>query len=199
MESSSSDNEKHVLVGCTGSVATIKLPVLLKTILGSQRSLSWNVQVRVIVTQNARHFYASADLPKDVQVYCDQDEWTAWSKRGDPVLHIELAKWADIFIVSPLDANTLAKLAQGLCDNLLTCVARAWNMKKPLLFCPAMNTHMWEHPVTATQIATLKNWGYTEVSCITKTLVCGDTGLGAMAEVSSIVDTIYETLRIHNC
>lgn len=88
---------------------------------------------------------------------------------------------------------------QGLCDNLLTCVARAWNMKKPLLFCPAMNTHMWEHPVTATHIATLKNWGYTEVPCITKTLVCGDTGLGAMAEVSSIVDTMYETLRIHNC
>lgn len=112
MESSSSNNEKHVLIGCTGSVATIKLPVLLKTILESKRSLSWNVQVRVIVTQHARHFCAPADLPKDVQVYCDQDEWTAWSKRSDPVLHIELAKWADIFILSPLDANTLAKLAQ---------------------------------------------------------------------------------------
>lgn len=112
MESSCSDNEKHVLVGCTGSVATMKLPVLLKTILESKRSASWNVHVRVIVTKHARHFYAPADLPKDVQVYSDQDEWTAWSKRGDPVLHIELAKWADIFIVSPLDANTLAKLSQ---------------------------------------------------------------------------------------
>lgn len=112
MESSSSDNEKHVLVGCTGSVATIKLPVLLKTILESKCSVSWNVKVRVIVTQHARHFYVPADLPKDVTVYCDEDEWSAWSRRGDPVLHIELAKWADIFIVSPLDANTLAKLAQ---------------------------------------------------------------------------------------
>jgi phosphopantothenoylcysteine decarboxylase len=72
-------------------------------------------------------------------------------------------------------------------------------MKKPLLFCPAMNTHMWEHPVTATHIAALKKWGYIEVPCIAKTLICGDTGLGAMAEVSSIVDTIYETLRVHYC
>lgn len=112
METTSSDNEKHVLIGCTGSVATIKLPVLLKTILESKSSVSWNVQVRVILTEHSRHFYAPADLPKDVQVYCDQDEWIAWSKRGDPVLHIELAKWADIFIVAPLDANTLAKLAQ---------------------------------------------------------------------------------------
>jgi phosphopantothenoylcysteine decarboxylase len=57
---------------------------------------------------------------------------------------------------------------------------------------------MWEHPVTTTHIATLKNWGYTEVPCIAKTLICGDTGLGAMAEVTNIVDTIYETLKIHN-
>jgi len=88
---------------------------------------------------------------------------------------------------------------QGLCDNLLTCVAQAWNVKKPLLFCPAMNTHMWEHPVTATHIATLKTWGYTEVPCTTKTLVCGDTGLGAMAEVPTIVDEIYEAFGIQIC
>jgi phosphopantothenoylcysteine decarboxylase len=112
MESSSSDNLKHVLVGCTGSVATIKLPVLLKTILESKGSAPWNIQLQVIVTEHARHFYAPEDIPIDVPVYYDLDEWTTWSKRGDPVLHIELAKWADVFIISPLDANTLAKLAQ---------------------------------------------------------------------------------------
>lgn len=113
MESSSSDNFKHVLVGCTGSVATIKLPVLLKTIIQqSKGSVPWNIQLRVVVTEHARHFYAPEDIPINVPVYYDLDEWKTWSKRGDPVLHIELAKWADVFIISPLDANTLAKLAQ---------------------------------------------------------------------------------------
>lgn len=85
-------------------------------------------------------------------------------------------------------------LLQGICDNLLTCVIRAWDVTKPLLFCPAMNTRMWEHPVTATQISVLKSWGYTEVPCIAKTLVCGDTGLGAMAELDTIVNVLLETI-----
>lgn len=110
MESSSSD-VKNVLVGCTGSVAAIKLPVLLKSIL-EPKGLPWNMRLRVIVTEHAKHFYTPEDIPSDVPIYYDVDEWTAWSKRGDPVLHIELAKWADVFIISPLDANTLAKLAQ---------------------------------------------------------------------------------------
>jgi phosphopantothenoylcysteine decarboxylase len=112
MANSSSGNDKHILVGCTGSVATIKLPLLMKGILESKHSVPWDVQLQVILTKNARHFCASEDLPISVPVYYDEDEWTAWSKRGDPVLHIELAKWADIFVISPLDANTLAKLAQ---------------------------------------------------------------------------------------
>lgn len=57
-----------------------------------------------------------------------------------------------------------------------TCVVRAWDLQKPLLFAPAMNTHMWEHPVTAVHVAALKNYGYTEVPCISKKLACGDTG-----------------------
>lgn len=112
MANPSSDNDKRVLVGCTGSVATIKLPELMKRIVESKHSVPWNVQLQVILTERAKHFYASENLPFNVPVYYDEDEWTAWSKRGDPVLHIELAKWADIFVISPLDANTLAKLAQ---------------------------------------------------------------------------------------
>lgn len=63
----------------------------------------------------------------------DEEEWHEWQKKGDPVLHIELRKWADLLIVAPLSANTLAKLAQGLCDNCLTSVVRAWDWNKPLL------------------------------------------------------------------
>ncbi|XP_060709622.1 phosphopantothenoylcysteine decarboxylase isoform X3 [Hemiscyllium ocellatum] len=118
-----------------------------------------------------------------------------WKQRSDPVLHIDLRRWADLMVIAPLDANTLGKIATGICDNLLTCIVRAWDLKKPLLFCPAMNTVMWEHPITATQVQTLKSFGYIEVPCIVKTLVCGDKGYGAMAEISTIVEKVKECLE----
>ncbi|KAJ8944309.1 hypothetical protein NQ314_009499 [Rhamnusium bicolor] len=125
----------------------------------------------------------------------DSDEWAAWSKRGDPVLHIELAKWADIFLIAPLDANTLAKISNGLCDNLVTCTVRAWEISKPLIFCPAMNTKMFQHPLTSSQITILKSWGYLEIPVIEKVLICGDTGPGAMAEVSTIVEFLKDLIN----
>ena len=75
-------------------------------------------------------------------------------------------------MIAPLSANTLAKLANGLADNLLTSVTRAWDFKKmkPILIAPAMNTMMWEHPVTNQHLETLSNWGYTIVPPISKTL-----------------------------
>ena len=86
-------------------------------------------------------------------VTLDEDEWpTDRYTRGDPVLHIELRRWADLFVIAPCDANTLAKLALGNTDNCLTCVYRAWDMSRPIVLAPAMNTLMWEHPVTARHI-----------------------------------------------
>ncbi|XP_065589706.1 phosphopantothenoylcysteine decarboxylase isoform X2 [Cyrtonyx montezumae] len=155
--SSSVPQEKfHVLVGVTGSVAALKLPLLISGLL---------------------------EIPG------------LWKGRSDPVLHIELRRWADLMLVAPLDANTLAKLANGICDNLLTCVIRAWDLHKPLLFCPAMNTAMWEHPITAQQVERLKGFGYTEIPCVVKKLVCGDEGCGAMAEVWTIVESVRRILE----
>lgn len=159
-------------------------------------------------------------MPAGIQVYRDQDEWHAWQKRGDAVLHIDLAKWADVMLIAPLDANSLAKISQvkrfvstppsiqrvyidcffvaylqGICDNLLLCTVRAWDVARPMLFCPAMNTRMWEHPITAPQIEILKSWGYQEISCISKTLMCGDTGLGGMALPDNIVSCVIRCLQ----
>ncbi|XP_078189846.1 phosphopantothenoylcysteine decarboxylase isoform X4 [Callithrix jacchus] len=121
-----------------------------------------------------------------------------WKCRSDPVLHIDLRRWADLLLVAPLDANTLGKVASGICDNLLTCIIRAWDRSKPLIFCPAMNTAMWEHPITAQQVDQLKAFGYVEIPCVAKKLVCGDKGLGAMAEVGTIVDKVKEVLFQHS-
>ena len=71
------------------------------------------------------------------------------------MLHIELRRWADLFVIAPLDANTLAKLAGGLADNCLSCVWRAWDLARPVVLAPAMNTLMWEHPLTARHLRTL--------------------------------------------
>ncbi|KAK2176119.1 hypothetical protein NP493_682g01047 [Ridgeia piscesae] len=162
--------KNRILIGCTGSVASIKIPMLMEQLSKSM----YKLDIELIVTQNATHFFDAGVLP--CPTHTDAEEWTTWSRRSDPVLHVELRKWADLLVLAPLGANTLAKIAAGLCDNLLTCVVRAWDLKKPVLIAPAMNTFMWEHPITATHINTLEGWGYKTIPCIEKTLACRDTG-----------------------
>lgn len=182
--------EKHILIGCTGSVASLKIPNLVKELLEKNN----NFKIQIITTEHAKHFFKETELPENVKLWSDEDEWSSWKNRGDPVLHIELGKWADLLVIAPLDANSLAKMATGICDNLLLCTTRAWNFAKPLIFCPAMNTRMWIHPITAQHISILESWGHSQVPCVEKTLVCGDTGLGAMAEVHTIVEYVVKNL-----
>lgn len=145
-------------------------------------------------------------------LYLDEDEWPVGRlfEVGEPVLHIELRKWAELLLIAPLDANTLAKLALGLCDNLLTCVYRAWDLSRPVVLAPAMNTMMWEHPATARHLRQLleDHGGGAPLSLDagelcdrinercrnlrvvppqSKRLACGDEGIGAMAAVERIV------------
>lgn len=179
------DGKIHLLIGVTGSIASIKIPLLIENLTKSQISFS----VALVYTKYSKHFFNPNELDQQwVKVYSDQDEWDTWTTLSDPVLHIELRKWADIMLIAPLDANTLSKIAYGICDNLLTSVVRAWNLKKPLLFSPAMNTLMWEHPVTIDALAKLKTWGYIQIPVVTKKLACGEEGPGGMAEVSTIID-----------
>uniref|UniRef100_A0A803YNX6 Phosphopantothenoylcysteine decarboxylase n=1 Tax=Meleagris gallopavo TaxID=9103 RepID=A0A803YNX6_MELGA len=125
--SSSVPQEKfRVLVGVTGSVAALKLPLLISGLLEIP-----GLEVKVVTTERAKHFYNPQEIP--VTLYSDEDEWQ-------------------------------------------TCVIRAWDLHKPLLFCPAMNTAMWEHPITAQQVEQLKGFGYIEIPCVVKKLVCGDEG-----------------------
>jgi phosphopantothenoylcysteine decarboxylase len=156
------------------------------------QSLKLFANVRVIVTKAADYFVSSqldALRELDVVVYHDCDEWPDFEgayKVGEPILHIEMRRWADLLVIAPLDANTLAKIAHGFCDNLLTSTLRAWDWSKPVLLCPAMNTMMWENKPTPEQIHLLQTWGAAIINPIEKTLACKDIGMGAMASVEDI-------------
>ncbi|KAK7233058.1 phosphopantothenoylcysteine decarboxylase [Aureococcus anophagefferens] len=102
-----------------------------------------------------------------IEVLSDADEWDAWQEIGDDVVHVELRKWADLLVVAPLSAKLrFAKLANGLCDDLLSCTARAWDFDKPFVVAPAMNTAMWSHPLTATHLADLRVLGVAAQSAL---------------------------------
>lgn len=182
----STEKSRNILLCCTGSVACLRIPGFVDTL----KTRLPNCNIEIACTEKSRHFLEEWGKSFAGKIYKDEDQWTMWNKMGDPVLHIELVKWADLMILAPLDANTLAKIANGISDNLVSSIARAWDFanKKPVLFCTAMNTKMYLHPVTAPQIKTLESWGFTFVPPITKLLACGDEGIGAMAEVSTIAE-----------
>ncbi|KAL3533434.1 hypothetical protein ACH5RR_006955 [Cinchona calisaya] len=173
----------RILLAVSGSVAAIKFANLCHCFC------EW-AEVKAVATKASMHFIDKSSLPNDVILYTDEDEWSTWKKIGDGVLHIELRRWADIMVIAPLSANTLGKIAGGLCDNLLTCVVRAWDYSKPLFVAPAMNTFMWTNPFTERHLMLIDDLGINLIPPVTKRLACGDYGNGAMAEPSLIILTV---------
>lgn len=128
-----SDGKHHLLLAATGSVATIKIPNIL-------RSLSHhpNLSIRLILSSSAAEFLqGQADEQPSIAeisniknldgIYFDEDEWSKPWVRGDSILHIELRRWADLMLVAPLSANSLAKIANGMSSDLVSSVVRAWD------------------------------------------------------------------------
>jgi phosphopantothenoylcysteine decarboxylase len=211
----------RLILGVTGSVAAVRTPALFSALRGEGHL------VRVVATEPAMHFFSPADLgPADREVgalYRDADEWPAeLYQRDDPVLHIAFRQWADLLVVAPLDANTLAKFALGIADNFLTCLFRAWDFNKPIIIAPAMNTMMWQSPVTLRHLRQLladrgnvpveDGWTLGEAAEVfalhaprlilvppqSKRLACGDIGLGAMAEVVTLAEVVRRFANASN-
>jgi phosphopantothenoylcysteine decarboxylase len=209
----------RLILGVTGSVAAIRTPALYAQLHAAGH------EVRVVATRSSLYFFdttplgnaegENAEVTTDGPLFRDSDEWPGTRyHRGDEVLHIEFRKWADLFVVAPLDANTLAKFALGLSDNFLTCIYRAWDFSKPLILAPAMNTLMWDSPVTLGHLRQLieyrttdplpAGWTLEQAPAIyaqyvpkiilippqSKRLACGDVGVGAMAEVTQIAEVV---------
>lgn len=178
-----------VLLGASGSVAAIKVVELAHL-------LAAFAEVKIVATKAARHFIQEDELPAAVQpIHGDEEEWHVWQNKGDPVLHIDLRKWADLLIIAPLSANSLAKMAQGLCDNCLTSVVRAWDFTKPFLVAPAMNTFMWDSPFTSEHLGKLEKVGVKVIPPVSKALACGDIGTGAMASPVDIATSAQSHLH----
>jgi phosphopantothenoylcysteine decarboxylase len=210
----------RVVLGVTGSVAAIRTPSLVAALQAHSHEL------RIVATEPALYFFDPGDLPAAQDqpaeagpaglLFRDRDEWPgSCYRRDDPVLHIEFRNWADLLVVAPLDANTLAKFALGLSDNFLTCLFRAWDFSKPVILAPAMNTLMWQSPVTERHLGQLlldhsrtstlpSGWSLDTaadhfarlapnlvlIPPQSKRLACGDVGMGAMAEVDTIADVV---------
>jgi len=216
------DNKHHILLAASGSVATIKIPNILRALSTHPR-----LSIRLILTPSAASFLQGqaaeqpsvaslSKIPNVDGIYTDESEWTPPWTRGAPILHIELRRWADILVIAPLSANMMGKITNGLSDGLLASVVRAWDTtglvdgtKKRILVAPAMNTAMWRQPVTGRQVRILEEeWGVREglpgeeegwVEVLRpqeRELACGDVGDGAMKEWPEVVKIIEERLGL---
>ena len=186
-----------VLWGLTGSVASVLAPKI-----ATEANERYNL--KVVATQSTKAFLPPNPCYAGIENYADASEWVwgdytdnrkYWQK-DDPVLHINLRDWADVLVIAPLTANTLAKIANGICDNLLTSIVRAWPREKPIVIAPAMNTVMWESPFTKEHIRTVSNiFNLKVVWPVEKQLACGDAGIGAMGDLSDIYKEINNAFQ----
>jgi len=175
-----------ILIGITSSIAAYRMPNLVSSLRKQGHG------VNTIITEKAKAFVTPQSLAVMSQNVCytDQDEW----QNTERVLHIELTKWCDVFLVAPLSANTLAKMAHGICDNLLTSAVRALG-DKPLLIAPAMNTRMWENPLTRIHLDQLsKYYNVQLIDPVNKVLADGDEGMGGLAEDETIIEKIQSVV-----
>ncbi len=176
----------HVLIGVSGGIAAYKVCEVVSSL--AKRG----IEVRVIMTRSAVEFVTPltfATLSRQ-PAHTDADFWQPTNGRP---LHIELAEWADVFLLAPVTANTLAKLTYGMADNLLTNTVLASNC--PILFAPAMNTTMWLQPtVQENWQKLLKDARYTAIAPTDGVLACDAMGTGRMAEPETILEYLESFL-----
>jgi len=177
----------NILIAVTGSIASYKAADLVSSLKKQGHD------VTVLMTEAAREFIQPLTLQVLSQnpVHLDVMQ----EPYPDQVNHIKRGKETDLFIVVPATANTIAKLAHGFADNMVTSTALALPSHIPKLLAPAMNTKMYDHPATQTNLKTIETYGYKLISPKESLLACGDYGNGALADLDIILERIKETLN----
>ncbi|HTY08872.1 MAG TPA: flavoprotein [Candidatus Edwardsbacteria bacterium] len=177
---------KNVVLGVTGSIAAYKAAEL------TSQLAKQGCDVRVVMTADALHFItplAFKTLSRHPVVTDLYDEEEGWQPT-----HIKLADEADLLLVAPATAHTLAKLAYGLANDALSCVALALNPKAKTLVAPAMNGKMWLHPATQENVAKLKGRGIEFIGPEEGLLSCGYEGLGRLWPTDKVAERAMELL-----
>jgi phosphopantothenoylcysteine synthetase/decarboxylase len=178
---------KRVIHGVTGSIAAYKAADLTSLLVKA------GCEVSVVMTADAQRFITALPfktLSRHPVVTDLYDEFDGWKPT-----HIQLADEADLLLVAPATANTIAKLALGLADDALSCIALALNPKAKLLVAPAMNGKMWLHPATRHNVAALKKRGVAFIGPEKGLLSCGYEGLGRLWPVDQIARRAVRLLK----
>ncbi len=177
---------RNIVLGVTGSIAAYKAAELTSQLSKQE------FNVRVVMTADALRFItplAFKTLSRHPVVTDLYDEEEGWKPT-----HIELADEADLLLVAPATANVLAKLAHGLADDALTCIALALNPKAKILLAPAMNGKMWLHPATQQNVTALQTRGAEIIGPEKGLLSCGYEGLGRLWPVDAVARRAVELL-----
>lgn len=171
---------KNILLGITGGIAAYKSASFARLLIKN------GYDVRVIMTASAQAFITPLTLQALTgnQVHIDLLDESAELGMG----HIELAKWADLLIIAPATANTIAKLAMGIADDLLTTVCLATTA--PILVAPAMNQQMWQHPSVKLNLQTLTDYDYEIIQPASGEQACGDIGEGRLPEPEQLLEYV---------
>lgn len=175
---------RRILLGVTGGIAAYKAAELLRRLQDA------GAEVRVVMTRHAAEFVT----PMTFQALSGHPvRDTLFDPAHEAAMgHIELARWPDLILVAPCSANTLAKAALGLADNLLSTLLVATD--RPLMIAPAMNRLMWAHPATQAHAATLTKRGVTLVGPGDGAQACGEIGAGRMSEPATVRDAVIALL-----
>jgi phosphopantothenoylcysteine decarboxylase/phosphopantothenate--cysteine ligase len=174
----------NILIGISGGIAAYKMCDLVRLFMKDGH------EVKTIVTENAKQFVTTVTLETLTKSKCYSELFT----NARDVEHISLAKWADVMVIAPATANTIGKISNGVCDDLLTTVVMA--LDKPCYIFPSMNTTMYAHPSVQENIGKLRDWGYLVYDPEEGELACGDSGKGRLPDVELIYEIVIgETER----
>lgn len=177
---------KTILLAVSGSISAYKAADL------TNQLTKLGYDVHVLMTEASTKFITPLTLKVLSKNPVHLDVMT--EDKPQIINHIELAKQADLFLLAPASANTIAHLAYGFADNMVTATALALPTKTPKLIAPAMNTKMYDNPITQNNLKQLHEVGYQEIVPRSSRLACGDVGRGALADLTTILKAVQAIL-----